>query len=265
MVQPGSEITVESQASIFEEADKETLLEQEYVVETVCCDLEQEGYFVQPIVIPACAIGAPHRRDRIFFIAYTNSYDAGRSGHEKIRCTQGKDEATNRQWERVRTQFERTCAERSTADPDGVRCDNRGDHRQKRSVYHNEERNAQEDQSERTKRKCRAGKDGPDVANSNGQELQTRLQARRWTDKAKIRTRLDYGTERFGSLRYAPYTHKLNGNLSGLRLGWLSQFEASGVRIDTYTYDKRFAKQRLMSKSDKPGFGGGLPYETRRD
>lgn len=219
MVQPGSEITVESQASLFEEADKETILEQEYVVGTVCRDLEQEGYSVQPIVIPACAIGAPHRRDRIFFIAYT----------------------------------------------DGVRCDNRGDHRQKRSVYHNEERNAQEDQSERTKRKCRAGKDGPDVANSNGQELQTRLQARRWTDKAKIRTRLDYGTERFGSLRYAPYTHKLNGNLSGLRSGWLSQFEASGVRIDTYTYDKRFAKQRLMSKSDKPGFGGGLPYETRRD
>lgn len=71
MVQPSSEVTVESQASLFETSDKETILEQEYVVETVCRSLEQEGYSIQPIVIPACAIGAPHRRDRIFFIAYS--------------------------------------------------------------------------------------------------------------------------------------------------------------------------------------------------
>lgn len=69
MVQPGSEITVESQASLFETSDKETLLEQEYVIETVCRDLEREGYSVQPILIPACGVGAPHRRDRVWFIA----------------------------------------------------------------------------------------------------------------------------------------------------------------------------------------------------
>lgn len=74
MVQPGSEITVESQASLFETSDKETLLEQEYVIETVCRDLEREGYSVQPILIPACGVGAPHRRDRVWFIANrTNS------------------------------------------------------------------------------------------------------------------------------------------------------------------------------------------------
>lgn len=74
MVQPGSEVTVESQASLFDEADKETILEQEYVIETVCRDLEREGYSVQPILIPACGVGAPHRRDRVWFIANrTNS------------------------------------------------------------------------------------------------------------------------------------------------------------------------------------------------
>ena len=35
----------------------------------MCNDLEREGYSVQPVVIPACAVGAPHRRDRVFFIA----------------------------------------------------------------------------------------------------------------------------------------------------------------------------------------------------
>lgn len=74
MVQPGSEVTVESQASLFEKADKETILEQEYVIETVCRDLEREGYSVQPILIPACGVGAPHKRDRVWFIANrTNS------------------------------------------------------------------------------------------------------------------------------------------------------------------------------------------------
>jgi len=42
------------------------------VFEEVCADLENCGYEVQPILLPACAIGAPHRRDRIWFIA-TNS------------------------------------------------------------------------------------------------------------------------------------------------------------------------------------------------
>ena len=69
MVQSGSEITVESQAALFEKADKETLLEQEFITETICRNLEEEGYSVQPIVIPACAVGAPHRRDRVWFVA----------------------------------------------------------------------------------------------------------------------------------------------------------------------------------------------------
>lgn len=73
MVQPGSEVTVESQASLFDKADKETILEQEYVIETICRDLEREGYTVQPILIPACGVGAPHKRDRVWFIASDRS------------------------------------------------------------------------------------------------------------------------------------------------------------------------------------------------
>ena len=70
MVQPGKETEVGSQTSLFGENNRKRILHrQEYVVETVCNDLEREGYSVQPIVIPACAVGAPHRRDRVFFIA----------------------------------------------------------------------------------------------------------------------------------------------------------------------------------------------------
>ena len=36
-------------------------------------DLESEGYEVQPIVLPACSVNAPHRRYRVFIIAMVNS------------------------------------------------------------------------------------------------------------------------------------------------------------------------------------------------
>jgi len=36
-------------------------------------DLESIGYRVQPLTIPACATGAPHRRDRLWILAYSDS------------------------------------------------------------------------------------------------------------------------------------------------------------------------------------------------
>jgi DNA (cytosine-5)-methyltransferase 1 len=60
------------------------------VFDEVQADLENEGYTVQPYVLPACAVNAPHRRDRVWFVAhstYTNSGSTGAS--RKNRETQG--------------------------------------------------------------------------------------------------------------------------------------------------------------------------------
>lgn len=75
MVQPEIIKTkVESQASFFGEDDQEIIAEwQQYVTETICYDLERLGYSVQQVIIPACAIGAPHRRDRVWFIAHSSN------------------------------------------------------------------------------------------------------------------------------------------------------------------------------------------------
>ena len=43
------------------------------VFDEVQADLEAEGYEVTPFLLPACAVNAPHRRDRIWFVAYSNS------------------------------------------------------------------------------------------------------------------------------------------------------------------------------------------------
>lgn len=40
------------------------------VFEQVQTDLENEGYEVQSFILPACAVNAPHRRDRVWFIAH---------------------------------------------------------------------------------------------------------------------------------------------------------------------------------------------------
>lgn len=68
MVQPGSETDVETKSDQDEENYKETILEQEYIINTICDDLEREGYSVQPIIVPACGVGAPHKRYRIWFM-----------------------------------------------------------------------------------------------------------------------------------------------------------------------------------------------------
>ena len=43
------------------------------VFEQVCADLEASGYVVQPFVIPAVAVNAPHRRDRVWFVAHAKN------------------------------------------------------------------------------------------------------------------------------------------------------------------------------------------------
>jgi len=42
------------------------------VFEEVCTDLENLGYQVAPFIIPASAVNAPHRRERVWFVAYAN-------------------------------------------------------------------------------------------------------------------------------------------------------------------------------------------------
>jgi DNA (cytosine-5)-methyltransferase 1 len=44
------------------------------VLEKVQSDLESEGYEVQTFVIPACAINAPHRRDRVWIVAHAQRF-----------------------------------------------------------------------------------------------------------------------------------------------------------------------------------------------
>ena len=54
-----------------------TTWERGLALETVCTNLEECGYSVQPIIIPACSVGAPHKRERVWIVANLRSEESG--------------------------------------------------------------------------------------------------------------------------------------------------------------------------------------------
>ena len=74
MVQPGKETKMERTDNLFDE-NFIYRKEQQFTIDAICENLACAGYSVQPFVIPACAVGAPHRRDRVWIVAHRT--DAG--------------------------------------------------------------------------------------------------------------------------------------------------------------------------------------------
>jgi site-specific DNA-cytosine methylase len=56
-------------------------------------DLENEGYEVQPFVIPACAVNAPHRRDRVWIVAHSISRPTKISDTGAMECADGETQS----------------------------------------------------------------------------------------------------------------------------------------------------------------------------
>lgn len=179
MVQPGKETEVGSQTSLFgEDNRKRILLRQEYVVETICKDLERERHSVQPLLIPACAVGAPHRRDRVWFVArlITDTACRGSGGTPHESCCE------NERQNGYKTQqpFVRGCV-RASSHSDGERCNNRSDNWKERPICYDQKRYSEENQSERTERKrrtCENGSVASDSQCSGSGQIQQKIQSK---------------------------------------------------------------------------------------
>jgi len=82
MVEQGDVTEMASEKSLFSEENPlhRYRLDETFTLERICNDLESDGYAVQAVVIPACAVNAPHRRDRVFIIGQLDAEPAINGG-----------------------------------------------------------------------------------------------------------------------------------------------------------------------------------------
>lgn len=99
MVEQGEVSKVAGSATLFDAFDDlrgRYELRETFTLQRICTDLESHGYAVQPVLVPACAVGAPHRRDRVFIVARRMVADSEhvRLQHDAGRGKQAADIGT---------------------------------------------------------------------------------------------------------------------------------------------------------------------------
>jgi len=163
------------------------------VFEQVQADLENEEYEVQPYILPAAGVNAPHKRDRVWFVAKNtdNNGRRGKFGQEESKAG-GFGHACSGNNERIQT--------------------NDGETRTSPNSDHNGSHGAENGQGYPSGNYgSQAGKDdafqpegcgceatGETTSNTPSKGLEKRRQPREREYEAKNRERVDGGPEQFG-------------------------------------------------------------------
>lgn len=202
MVLTGEEVKVGSYTDVCGESYTMHETRQVYAVEQIKRDLESIGYSLQPVVIPACAVGAPHRRDRVWFIA--NRSDAGIEDLQQERedgvfpsriatDTDGAGLPETRSEQRA-AGIAGDGLQRDVANPNGDRF----------GIRENKQKYITECQGETNDRSCR--KDGI-TSNPSKSGFQERVNNGKQEDAKETRTGMEGGLERHGNERVTPDTN----------------------------------------------------------
>ena len=88
------------------------------VFETVCSDLESEGFEIQTFIIPAAGVGAPHKRERVYIMGYSKH-----NGSLTSKIKRGNNKINDRTEEGENTTFQ---PERTSRSRDDVALENSG-------------------------------------------------------------------------------------------------------------------------------------------
>lgn len=118
MVEQGDVSEVASSADLFDSLNdiRGYRLRETFTLQRICDDLESHGYSVQPVLIPACAVGAPHRRDRVFIIGHRNATDTGSCGQSSSE-QQGERAGQAVQQQAREQSFDGTCGQGASYAP----------------------------------------------------------------------------------------------------------------------------------------------------
>lgn len=90
MVEFDSHLEVDSEGCAIGEVGTTLNRTGRGILKEILESLEAEGYEVQPLIIPACAVGACHRRDRVWIIAHLQSERSG-----GLSKSNGRHDSTN--------------------------------------------------------------------------------------------------------------------------------------------------------------------------
>ena len=166
------------------------------VFEEVQSDLESQGYEVQPYVLPACAVNAPHRRDRVWFVAYSKLRSAGQDRNSD-KAQRGRHTAIHPQGQSGdgKAILDSGLCGLQGATPDA---DSNGQHRGNGKYEKHPSQRGFDAQ-----RNFEPGNDNGLTSNADLPGRKERGQVGRWKNTAENTARLDNRVERLGNDRGA--------------------------------------------------------------
>jgi DNA (cytosine-5)-methyltransferase 1 len=129
------------------------------VFNEVQTDLEAEGYEVQPVLLPAASVNAPHNRQRVFFIAHSkfnsNSGNTGTISSTADQANTGRQEPSTTSEQQVQLPFEPSHVFRNATDTNLQRCNECSSNWQERHIPIDINRDATNTDTERLERRRR--------------------------------------------------------------------------------------------------------------
>ncbi len=110
MVQPIDGIPVEGEDAPG--GDEEGTSHSAGILRGIIADLENLNYATDTLVIPACAVGAPHRRDRVWIVAHASTAGAecerGEVANERGRASKDRPEGVRQTYGPIGTSWTTT-------------------------------------------------------------------------------------------------------------------------------------------------------------
>ena len=170
MAQQQGDAQVGSETDLF---GNKTNTQTEYgrgVVYGIITDLEQIGYSVQPFVIPACAVNAPHRRDRVWIVAhagYRNGQGTQNNGELEGQVPCPEDASKSKRSNSV-------ARKEPAFNTASIGCNDGGSHRQGGQVQDFTIGKNEENKQERNRRKRGVGERDSNAPDTEGKRLSER-------------------------------------------------------------------------------------------
>ena len=145
------------------------------VFEQVLLDLEAANYEVQAFVIPACAVNAPHRRDRVWIVAHAGCEHGERPtfGREPEREVLGEEDAS------LPKRPDSDARKEPTGDTASVRRNDGKRNRQRGHIQNTTIRKNEKNKQERDRRLAGVGEGDSNAPNTESARLKSRLNRQR--------------------------------------------------------------------------------------